>query len=133
MSERQESSFDHQRPSPKNRWWSELAAVIKTVGNLLADWWNRDRIRVSPTVGRLLSLQHGDRILLGGRLFHVQQVCAKSEAWFVSYTLVSETESALLKVKRDQNGLATEGWLESQGNREIVFDDDVAVLSAVQT
>ncbi|MEP3479248.1 MAG: hypothetical protein ABJZ55_08380 [Fuerstiella sp.] len=134
MSNRQKSGFDHHHSGFRKWGWSQLAFVCQAAVGLLAAWWKIDRIRVSPTTGRLLSLRHGDHILLQDRLFDVQQVDSTSEACFVSYTLACESQSAILKVKRDQNGVAIEGWLESNGEHDAVFDvavfdDDVIVLS----
>lgn len=129
MKNRQERCPDHHLDGSSHGWWSEIAGAVKFAFARLVDWLNHDQIRISPATGRLLSLQLGDRILLRGRLFRVLQTWASLENGFVIYTLGSEDERATLKIQRDQNGQATDGWLEMAGLSEPVFDDDVAVLS----
>ena len=111
------------------RWWSEMVWGIQSVIGFLVDWWQRDRIRISPTTGRLLSLRKGHRILLLERLFDVQAVQTLGPDDLIVYTLNSDGESATLKIKRDDDGRALEAWLDWFGHCEPVFDDDVVVLS----
>lgn len=128
MNERHEQCSGHRHDGPSNQWWSELALVFKSLGKFLADWWDRDRIRVSPTSGRFLCLRKDDSILLRDRLFEVQGFSESTEDRFVVYILRGESGPAFLKVKRDDRGQASEGWLEQAGFNEAVFDDDVVVL-----
>lgn len=111
------------------RWWSGLVRAAKPARDALAEWWNRDRIRIAPTSGRLLSLREGDRILLRDRLFCVQQISSFPQTDLLVCQLTCEDEPAILKLELGKNGQMRDSWLEVGGKMEAVFDDDVVVLA----
>ena len=129
MKNQHERLSDHHLDGSSHGGWSEMAGAVKFAFARLVDWLSHDQIRISPTTGRLLSLQLGDRILLRSQLFCVLKIYVSQENDSVVYSLGSEDKRATLKIQRDQNGKATDGWLEMVGLSEPVFDDDVAVLS----
>lgn len=95
----------------------------------MTEWWNRDRIRIAPTSGRLLSLREGDQILLRDRLFCVQQISSFLQTDLIVCQLSGEDEPAILKLHLGKKGQMSDSWLEVGGTTEAVFDDDVVILA----
>lgn len=98
--------------------------------SLIRSWLAADRIRTAPTVGRLLQLKEGQRVVLCGELAEVrsQTVWHCERGTIVEYLLDYDGSDSTLTVKLSNlNGSAT--GLLSSGNRIIeVQDAEIVVL-----
>lgn len=68
-----------------------LRAVSKAVLDCIRSWWRVDRIRASPTDGRLLRLHPPCFVVIGGQSFEIAHriVGQDSEGPFVDYNIHS--------------------------------------------
>ncbi|EMI16239.1 hypothetical protein RMSM_06846 [Rhodopirellula maiorica SM1] len=91
-------------------------------------WYRVDRIRISPTAGRLLSLRVGDRVVLKGELFKVTQRRLGEAEEAVEYVLKHPDGDAVLRIP--SVGEHMEGYAEFLflDHCEAVADDELVVL-----
>lgn len=129
MTFHQRHDSDHRQAGRWVRWWLECRALGRMLRDLVADWANRDRIRIAPTTGRLLGLCEQERILLFDDVYIVQQRVVSGDANGVVFRLVADDSFAVLTVRRELNGCGWEGELKVGPFVRPVYDDDVAVLS----
>ena len=107
--------------------------VISDLCELIASWMRSDQIRVSPTTGRLLGLQAGDRFVLRGDAYVVQsrEVDDLDSTKQLVYELSSSRGRCRLAVDVSQVLATASGQIVSEtGDSMTVFDDDVAMLAA---
>ncbi len=113
-----------------------LSGAIRT---LLRAWWGSDRIRTSPTAGRMLALKTGDRFLLRDRIWIVTSrdiKCRESSA-HVRLEIRSESEnqsaelicgaSNVLSARLEPAGLRIDEWIIP------IRDEDVSLLPSTLT
>lgn len=108
-----------------------MRALLQQAGQLVAAWFSRDRVRVSPTTGRLLGLAPGDRLLLLCDLYQIAERIVIGGR--VVYRLQGADADAelIVQVPEDANALQaspTKGVLRLAGQERMVWDDDVVVL-----
>ena len=96
--------------------------------DLAVGWYRVDRIRVSPTAGRLLSLRVGDRVVLKGDLFKVVQRQIDEAADAVQYVLNHPDGDAVLRITRVGNHFDGHAELWFLHQYETVADDELVVL-----
>ena len=100
--------------------------------SLIRSWNAVDRIRVSPTAGRLLGLQGGQTVLICGELVQVRSRTVRTCEHETSIEYILEHnggECALTVFLADIAG-RTSGQV-AFGDRSVhVFDDDIAVLAS---
>ncbi len=91
-------------------------------------WYRVDRIRVSPTAGRLLSLKVGDRVVLKGELFKVTQRQIGDAADEVTYVLNHPDGDAELRITRNGHDFDKHAELWFLDQCEGVMEDELVVL-----
>ena len=108
-----------------------IRKLIASIFDIMASWYRNDRIRVSPTSGRLLQLQEGDSILLLNNFYRVNQrrLFHGGVATEIVYHLENDDVQAELQVKNQFVGCCgiTARLLTKSSSVE-VFEDDVAML-----
>ncbi len=105
--------------------------ILKSAGRLFCSWFHIDRIRMSPTEGRLLSLQPGQRILLRQQVYAVCGPAAADpvDRQLLTIRLESDEGSASLDVQRASDGrFRSARLLDECGRFTDIFDDDVDLL-----
>ncbi|MFK8113379.1 MAG: hypothetical protein AB8B91_14335 [Rubripirellula sp.] len=122
-----------------------MTSIAQLFFEWIVVWFRGDRIRISPTAGRLLRLQVNDRLLLRGELYRVESREADQDQ--VTYQLRSSNLDRLtvpidrltvpidrLTVPIDRSGgaLATLRLSKLSGTTSdvVIFDDDITVLGA---
>ena len=106
---------------------------------LLQSWWRADRIRTSPTTGRMLALHPGDRFLLMNQIWTVTSrdiKCSESAA-SVRLRILCESEnqtaelicgaSVTVSVHTQPAGLRIDGRIIP------IWDEDFSLLSSNAT
>ena len=88
-------------PSPDHQ--SEpagLRGLFARVFRLLRSWWQADRVRISPSEGRLLSLPVPCILRIGGRYVQVRRRCTgmNADGPYVLYECIADTQPAQLIV-----------------------------------
>ncbi|WP_345328030.1 hypothetical protein [Novipirellula rosea] len=91
-------------------------------------WYRVDRIRVSPTAGRLLSLKVGDRVVLKGELFKVTQRHIGDAADEVTYVLNHPDGDAELRITRNGHDFDKHAELCFLDQCDEVAEDELVVL-----
>ncbi len=64
-------------------------SLLASIGRLLRRWWRADRIRISPTEGRVLRLPVPCFVRIAGRMVKVQDRPKRAGAWLI-YTWVAD-------------------------------------------
>ena len=113
-----------------------LSGAIRT---LLRAWWGSDRIRTSPTTGRMLALHTGDRFLLLNQIWIVTSrdiKCRESSA-HVRLEIRSETENQTAELICGASNVLS-ARLEPAGLRidERIIpirDEDISILASSLT
>ncbi len=108
--------------------------MIRELFTAVASWYRRDRIRVSPTEGRLHRLNVGERILLRDRIFDIaNRRCEENGAQFtIDYHLIPlsnpnrQAKLMVLLVGDDRRFIA--GRLIESDQSSDVFEDDLVVV-----
>ena len=102
---------------------------IESLCDLLEVWYGRDRIRISPTSGRLLNLNPGNQVLLFEELYQIssKDVSEEDAGIQVCYELSSGSSTKLLVVRSNPRG--SEGVLQNKTFERTVFDEDIVVLT----
>lgn len=104
--------------------------LFRRLGSLLHSWWQRERIRVSPTDGRLLGLTPGCVVIIDGT---PAQVVARERGPpagepRVIYVCRTRAGTAILQVRRRQGERGCQvRWRESDFVRDLT-EDDIEVL-----
>lgn len=110
-----------------------LSGAIRT---LLRAWWGSDRIRTSPTTGRMLALKTGDRFLLLDRIWLVtcRDIKCRESSAHVRLEIRSESEnqtaelicgaSNVLSARPEPAGLRIEERIIP------IWDEDVSILTS---
>ena len=50
-----------------------MRSILNAIGRSITHWWEADRIRVSASEGRLLRLRVGQRVLIFGQIWSVEE------------------------------------------------------------
>ncbi|MEO2016477.1 MAG: hypothetical protein ABGZ53_19135 [Fuerstiella sp.] len=105
-------------------------SLLHSVLQLLRCWYAVDRVRVSPTEGRLLSLRVDDRILIRGDVFTVvnRQTIASRGGIRLAYQLTSDDGEARLSVNPDSAGTSHVSELITHDTTTTIYDDDIVEL-----
>lgn len=117
------------RQSPVAR--SGLWGAFRT---LLQSWWRTDRIRTSPTTGRILALHTGDRFLLMNQIWTVTsrdiKCCESSARVRLGIRCESEHQAAeLIGGATDVVSSRTEpAGLHINGRTIPIWDEDFSLL-----
>lgn len=105
--------------------------MIRELLQAAVDWYRRDRIRISPTEGRLVRLVVGDRILLRGEVYDIidRQCDHGTERATIEYRLVpmsNANEQAVLRASLVGPELRciSARFVASNANFD-VFEDDI--------
>ncbi len=97
--------------------------------DLAAAWWMTDRVRISPSSGRLLGLRPGDRFVFRGESFTV--VARSVQPTATGHELVYRVESSLgdgsLVVARDALANTTFGEVQLPTRCFPIFDSDIVI------
>ena len=98
--------------------------------SLIRSWFAVDRIRTAPTVGRLLQLKEGQRVVLCGELAEVrlQTVWHCERGTIVEYLLDYDGSDSTLTVKLSNLNGSVTGLLSSGNRITEVLDADIVVL-----
>ena len=107
-----------------------MLKVLKSLQQLVVAWHQTDRVRISPSTGRLLGLKPGDRFVFRGESFAVTtRVVQQNET---SHELFFEVASSLgdgkLSVVRDRVTEQITGALEVPTLNLSIFDSDIIPL-----
>ncbi|GAA5506960.1 hypothetical protein [Novipirellula caenicola] len=109
-----------------------MIGTIRKLGtafwSLVVGWYRVDRIRVSPTAGRLLSLKVGDRVVLKGELFKVMQRQIGDAADQVTYLLNHPDGDAVLQITRNGRDFDGKAELRHLDQCDEVAEDELVVL-----
>ena len=105
-----------------------IAVLIR---DLISDWYRRDRVRVSPATGRLLSLQTGDRFIFQNDEFVVRSrhLDVSDSCRELIYQLEGSCGASQLQVLQGPD-LVAKAELDLDGKIVTVFEEEVAVVSA---
>lgn len=106
----------------------KIAGLIR---NLISDWYRRDRVRVSPATGRLLSLQTGNRFVFQNDEFVVKSrhVDVSDAGRELFYRLEGSCGVTQLQVLQGPD-LVVQAKLDVDGKTVAVFEEEVAMVSA---
>lgn len=107
-----------------------LQRLVNPVRGLFKSWHSIDRIRITPSEGRLLRLAVGDRFLLFDSLYSVDQRRVESfgDGYNVVYSLSNSAgDFARLSIDTTESQTST-GRLVNSHSDVFVFDTDVTVL-----
>ncbi|KAA1261377.1 hypothetical protein LF1_39240 [Rubripirellula obstinata] len=119
-----------------------MTKIVATIRDLIAAWYYTDRIRVSPTTGRLLALQVGDRFVIRGESYEVlrREVDDTTNGTVLTYQLDGSQggsqggsqRRSILTVQQDGNDGNSVGQLITSGKHDprsmSVFNDDIALM-----
>lgn len=102
-------------------------SIWQSVLQLLRSWYTVDRVRVSPTAGRLLSLRVDDRILIRGDVFTVvnRQTVASRDGIRLAYQLASEDGRARLSVEPNTSGTSHVSELMTNDSSTAIYEDEI--------
>jgi len=105
-----------------------ISSILKTVTALAKSWYTVDRIRVSPTTGRLLHLNVGDSVVFRNELYSVlkREIDSDNDHGQVTYLLTDSEYHANLTVPVDGNS-GTDARLVRNSGSCVVFDSDVVI------
>ena len=114
---------------------SYLRAFALSIRQLVNTWTAVDRIRISPTEGRLLNLTVGQKILIQDQLYLITCRDARSETHQIRivYHLRYAGVQGTLSVRSCCQSGKTTGQLRCGNQTRIVFDSDVVVCQAACT
>ncbi len=104
---------------------------LTSLRDLVAAWWMTDRVRISPSTGRLLGLRPGDRFVFRCESFLIVGKAIRETA--MGHELVYQVESSLgdgcLVVVRNGTTHAITGEFNVPTLKLAVFDSDLVVVS----
>jgi hypothetical protein len=105
-------------------------SLLHTVLQLLRSWYAVDRVRVSPTAGRLLSLRADDRVLIRDDVFTVvsRQTIASRDGIQLAYQLESDDGAADLEVNSDSSCTRQPAELKTKHGTTTIYEDEVVEL-----
>ena len=104
------------------------ARWLSAVRELIAVWYRRDRVRVSPATGRLLGLQVGDQFVFQTDAYVVQaRLPGCQDSHDLLYQLQGSSGPATLRVVRHADGWAVDAVLITPDAEIEIFDDDVVL------
>ena len=110
-----------------------LSGAIRT---LLRAWWGSDRIRTSPTTGRMLALKTGDRFLLLDRIWIVtcRDIKCRESSAHVRLEIRSESENQTAELICGASNVLS-ARLEPAGLRIDeriipIWDEDISILAS---
>ncbi|HIF01492.1 MAG TPA: hypothetical protein EYG03_28195 [Planctomycetes bacterium] len=105
-------------------------SLLHSVLQLLRSWYAVDRVRVSSSSGRLLSLRVDERILIRGNIFTVvnRQTIASREGIRLVYQLTSDDGGARLSVEPDSSGTTHVSELTTNNSTTTIYEDDIVEL-----
>ena len=120
-----------------------MRSILNAIGRSITHWWEADRIRVSASEGRLLRLRVGQRVLIFGQIWFVEEsnvedsnvaegTNTRTSCLRVRLTNTDSTDNsqaAMLEVPVPSDGQPTKtaisGWLiTSDGKRTPITDAD---------
>jgi hypothetical protein len=101
-------------------------SLLRCIGDLLRSWWQVDRIRVSPSAGRLLRLQPGNIVGIADRDIEVVSRCVSQSpsGSSICYQCRSADGSAQLCVTPVVFGVGERiTWTEKDLERSLTADE----------
>ena len=103
---------------------------LRSVLQLLRSWYAVDRVRVSPTAGRLLGLRADDRVLIRDDVFTVvsRQSIASRDGIQLAYQLESDDGAADLEVKSDSSCTRHPAELRTKNGTTTIYEDEIVEL-----
>ena len=108
-----------------------MLQFITALRDLAAAWWMTDRVRISPSSGRLLGLRPGDRFVFRCESFTVVEKFIQQTG--TGHELVYQVGSSLgdgrLVVVRDGVTNTIIGELNVPTLKVAIFDSDIVVAS----
>ncbi len=107
-----------------------LPSLISGIVELLRSWWRVDRIRSSPTEGRLLRLQPPAFLVIEGRTIEVTRrlIGQDRNGVFVSYDCLENGSTGRLMVRLAADlGTLPVRWIGTGGER-VLDERDVSVF-----
>ena len=115
---------------PCNSYLKRMIAYLKSLRDLVAAWHQADRVRISPSTGRLLGLNPGDRFVFRGESFtmiarSVQQTATGVELVF---QVASSLGDGNLVVVQETTLGTTAGKLDVPPLNLAIFDSDIVLL-----
>ena len=105
-------------------------SLFQTMLDCLRSWWRVDRIRSSPTEGRLLRLQPPAFLLIDGRTIEVTRrvIGQDRDGAFVSYDCLENGSTGRLMVRLAADlGTLPVRWIGTGGER-VLDERDVSVF-----
>lgn len=105
--------------------------LSRCIAGVFRLWWTVDRIRISPSAGRLRALTVGDCVQIRDGIYTVvdRQVPADRSCRTVQYSLTDlRKQAAVLIVTSSINEGSATGELRAEGTAITVFDDDVVMM-----
>ncbi|MDG1898099.1 MAG: hypothetical protein P8J37_24620 [Fuerstiella sp.] len=105
-------------------------SLLHSVRQLLRSWYTVDRVSVSPTAGRLLSLRVDDRVLIRDDVFTVvsRQTIASRHGIRLVYQLASSDGAADLEVESDSSCIKHLAELRTKNGTTAIYEDDIVEL-----
>ncbi len=117
--------------------------LAQTIGHLIGCWVGDDRIRISPSQGRLLGLQLGDQVIIDRQMYRVascqtfanQAVFEMIQPEFLTPDEAGQEASTrcqlVVPLSRDDDPQLPcgGGQMHQHGSVRWVFDDDVALIN----
>ena len=111
-------------------------SIWQSILQLLRSWYSVDRVRVSPTAGRLLSLRVDDRILIRGEVFTVvrRKTTASRGEFRLVYGLDSCDGKAKLCVVPGASGTSHVSELMTNNGSTAIYENEVVEMGrSIQT
>ncbi len=107
-----------------------ITRLFRSFFHRIAAWYRIDRIRVSPTEGRLLGLKRGDRFVFRGEVHSVTERMVKETATGheIVYPIESSQGRGAFWVQRDRTTGDVNGELIFLERTDPVFEDDIVLL-----
>lgn len=105
-------------------------SLLHSVLQLLQSWYAVDRVRVSPTAGRLLGLRADDRVLIRDNVFTVvsRQTIASQEGVRLTYQLKSDDGAADLEVESNASYTRQLAELSTKNGTTTIYEDEIVEL-----
>jgi hypothetical protein len=108
-----------------------MLSHFNSLRDLVAAWYQIDRVRISPSTGRLLGLKPGNRFIFRCESFDVvtrdvQQTATGHE---LVYTIASSLGDGSLVVAHIDGTDTTTGELTAPRLKTTIFDSDIVVLN----
>ncbi|MGB7343028.1 MAG: hypothetical protein WBD20_02345 [Pirellulaceae bacterium] len=110
-----------------------MNSIIQLIGTVIRSWVGGDRIRISPTQGRLLGLKPGDRLVIRNEIYCVRTRMNTSGVVIFHLDDSQQDCQLVMSIQGIDDllcGVTTFGQLYRAGESETIFDDDILLLPA---